>query len=267
MVTRRVGQCIYCDSRELPLSKEHIIPYALGGIPFLEKASCARCQKETRTLEGRLLRGPWWPHRRRLDLPSRHPEEQPESFEVTVAKTPKGEYTVQIPASKYPGLVVLRFGPPAILLGQHVAGEPIASGAGFMFTADRAGPTAQELLNLPLGTTYYEVTASFKLEVADFVRFLAKVALAHAVAEYGLKGFVEFFIRDLVLGKTEGALTYVGQAASSVVPPVLPGPGLHALVARRHGDLVSVYVQLFREIGDPTPIYEVVVGRLDPTAK
>ena len=178
-------------------------------------------------------------------------------------KTPRGEYKVRIPASKYPGLVILRFDPPAILRGQHVTGEPCASGVGFRFTADWPGPTAEELLNLPLGTTYYEVSPSLvELKVEDFVRFLAKVALAHAVAEYGLATFAEFFIRDLVLGKTEGALTYVGEAASVVLPPVLPGPGLHAVVARRQGEFVSVYVQLFREIGDPTPIYEVVVGKL-----
>ena len=60
MAYQRVGQCIYCDSRKGKLTKEHIIPYALGGIPFLWKASCARCRKETGDFEERMLHGVWW---------------------------------------------------------------------------------------------------------------------------------------------------------------------------------------------------------------
>src|SRR4030095_5099103 len=60
---RIVGRCIYCDSTD-GLTREHIIPEGLGGrvapdggheALVLGGASCARCTKITRTLEGLCL--------------------------------------------------------------------------------------------------------------------------------------------------------------------------------------------------------------------
>ena len=68
-----LGKCIYCSVTD-DLSDEHILPYALGGTIVLQQASCKRCATITGSLEQRLLRGHWWPYRKKLGLQTRNPD-------------------------------------------------------------------------------------------------------------------------------------------------------------------------------------------------
>ncbi len=96
----------------------------------------------------------------------------------------------------------------------------------------------------------------------ELSRFLAKVGHSYAISKRGLTYCKEYFLPKIILGKTEGALTYVGNGSSELLGARLPGNELHALMERRNGDFLTVYIQLFRMIGDPPPVYEVVVGSL-----
>jgi hypothetical protein len=97
---------------------------------------------------------------------------------------------------------------------------------------------------------------------SDLARFLAKIAHCHAIYVRGPGACSEFFLPRYILGSGDGLLTYVGGASSALLGPKLPGTSLHAILDRRQGDYLSVYVQLFRDVGDPPPIYEVIVGKL-----
>jgi hypothetical protein len=80
-----IGSCIYCAATD-GLSKEHVLPYGLGGDLVLHEASCSNCRDATSKIELQLLRGHWWPYRRFLGLQSRRPQEQDRDFPVTVRR-------------------------------------------------------------------------------------------------------------------------------------------------------------------------------------
>src|SRR5579862_1762641 len=53
-----IGHCIYCDEKDTPLSKEHVVAKSLGGIPdtrgaimTIHEASCRKCAEITRDVE------------------------------------------------------------------------------------------------------------------------------------------------------------------------------------------------------------------------
>jgi hypothetical protein len=50
------GLCVYCESVEQLLSREHIIARGLGGRLVLPEASCAQCRKITSEIEFMCLR-------------------------------------------------------------------------------------------------------------------------------------------------------------------------------------------------------------------
>ena len=256
---RKVGACIYCDATGR-LSDEHVIPFELNGTIVLEQASCATCAAETSRIERKLLRGHWWPLRRQLGLRSRRPKDQRDTFVATTEVDGELE-SIDIPAAKWPVLTVFDFDVPGYLVNRFDAGAPISP-----------RPFLKQLAPLPVISSKrkgvfragrQKVTLPVNIEVVDFIRLIAKVALGYAVFIRGLEAFEQFYVREIVLGKTDGATTYVGRAMSLLLPERLAGEGPHGLLDTIHGRDVSVYVQLFRDLpGDPLFIYEVVVGRL-----
>jgi hypothetical protein len=46
-----VGACIYCGTKEPPLTEEHIIPFAIGDKILLPAASCHKCCDTTKKFE------------------------------------------------------------------------------------------------------------------------------------------------------------------------------------------------------------------------
>ena len=109
---------------------------------------------------------------------------------------------------------------------------------------------SDEKLNIPVA-----------FEAADLCRFLAKVAHGYMIGRRGLNSCSEFLLPPLILGRTAGAQSFIGGNSSPLIGPKLPGGGLHAMMDRVNNGFRTVYVQLFRDRGDPPPIYEVVVGR------
>lgn len=63
--------CIYCRSKE-QLTKEHMLPYALGGKATIKNGSCESCRKITHKFETNVLRGPMRYVRFLHGLPSRN---------------------------------------------------------------------------------------------------------------------------------------------------------------------------------------------------
>lgn len=255
-----IGSCIYCGATD-GLSKEHVLPYGLGGDLVLHEASCSNCCNTTSKLELRLLRGHWWPYRRFLGLQSRRPQEQDRDLPVTVRRADGTEIPALLPIAQQLVALVFELDPPSILHGEIRTDIPNAPR---MFMKYLAAPPSSVVID---GKSY-PLSSDEKLDVpvnfdaADLCRFLAKVAHCYAISRRGLNACAEYFLPQLVLGKVEGAQTYVGGASSSFIGPRLPGSSVHALLDRVNGPFLSVYIQLFRDRSDPPPIYEVVVGRL-----
>jgi len=236
------------------------MPYGLGGDLVLKDASCTACAKETSKLELRLLRGHWWPYRQFLGLPSRRSGEAIPDLDVTLMKADGTEVPARLPMAKQSVALVFELDPPSILGGVMRSDVPNAPRlymknlAPFPSAVQVAGVAyslkADDKLNIPVA-----------FDAADLCRFLAKVAHGYLISRRGLNSCSEFLLPALILGRTPGAQSFVGGNSSPHIGPRLPGGGLHAMMDRVNNGFLTVYIQLFRDRGDPPPIYEVVVGR------
>lgn len=255
-----IGICVYCGSDD-GLSDEHVLPYALGGNLILQKASCEACRIVTGNLEQKLLRGHWWPQRIRTGLQSRTKHKEQLPISVTIIQENGVEIAAKMPIEEQTVYIEYGMAAPTILQGTIAVGEPSST-----------EPTMRYIGKYPnsyiIGNQRYWLKRSEQLRLpinfsaVDLTRFLAKVAHCYALSKRGLACCTEFYLPKIILGHTEGAGTYVGGANSELLGKRLPGNDLHALLARRNGNFLTVYIQLFRQIGDPPPIHEIVVGRI-----
>lgn len=260
-----VGHCIYCGG-DAPvvgtLSDEHIMPYGLGGNDILPDASCRACAAITSQVEGRLLRGAWWPTRVRLGIQSRSAKRGAARPTFPATQQRDGaRSTVDLDGRDHPGYAIAQFRPAAILRGEHDEGVPAAQQLLFAPTDAWERRLARDRILGRSGNV--QLTVRVNLNVTDLVRFLAKVAWSFAVATWGYDAFAERFLPDLIRGDGAGGTTYVGGLHSPIELRRLDGLGLHAIAPRMHGNLATVCIQLLRETSTSAPpIYEVVVGRL-----
>ncbi len=257
--TQQQTKCIYCGSQD-NLTNEHIIPYGLSGDLVLKNGSCSSCAEITSKLEGRLLRGHWLAYRQLLRLKTRRPNKQPKDVEIKVKQNTGHEFSAIIPIEQYPIVMIVEFDPPSILKGIYKTGLPYASRMGMKYITNPPISVTVEDSNyklLPTDNIEYPV----HFDAIDFCRFLAKIAHGYAISKRGINCCSEFFLPKIILGDGQDALTYIGGASSPFLSSKLNGNKLHALIDRINGPYLSVYIQLFRDKGDPPPIYEVIVGK------
>jgi hypothetical protein len=255
-----INQCIYCGSIE-SLSDEHVLPYGLGGDIVLKKASCLKCAKITGQLEQRLLRGHWWPYRQFLGLKSRRSKTPVPNLKVMVERFDGSEINATIPMLKQSLAIGFELFPPSILEGKERTEIPYAKNA-YM---KPLGPTPSVVRiegKLYRLSPLEKITIPVNFEAGELCRFLAKVAHGFAISRRGLEACSDYFLPPIILGEVAGAMTYVGGANSPIIGSLLPCTKIHALMDRINGQYLTVYIQLFRDGGDPPPIYEVVVGKL-----
>lgn len=258
-----VGTCIYCGSAE-QLTDEHVLPYGLGGALVLKKASCKACSKVTANLEQRLLRGHWWAYRKLLGIKTRSGA-YPKYRSVNLVSRTGDKSPVQVLWDDYPVVAILEFDSPSVLSNGCRPGAPFAKNAGLKLVGNgpsRALVDGSMRAILPWEKIEYPIG----FDSGDLLRFIAKVAHGYAIHQYGLSACEQYFLPKLILGSGDGALSFVGGCSTELLKPKLPGAELHALVDRRVDDLLLVNLQMFRDAGEPPPIYEAVVGRI-ATAK
>jgi hypothetical protein len=257
-----VGSCIYCGSVS-GLSDEHVIPYGLSGDLILKKSSCKDCATITGKLEQGLLRGHWWPYRQFLGLKSRRSNEDVPDLKVKI-KRKDGTGSIveaQLAMVKQSAALIFEFDPPSIFAGIIRTDEPHSPRV-FMKMLDK-WPSVVSVDGMERRLqSWEELEIPVNFDAGQLCRFLAKIAHGVAISRRGLACCTEFYLPPIILGKTEGALTYVGGTTSPIIGNRLAGNGLNAVLDRVNGKFLTVYIQLFRDSGDPPPIYEVVVGHL-----
>jgi hypothetical protein len=257
-IVRHVGVCIYCGAAS-GLTNEHIVPLSLNGREELGAASCSACMNVTSAIEHHLTRGAWWPHRRRLGMLSRRPKEQPDSFPA-VCSPDEAPDNVKVAAADYPFLLFPDFGRPAMALGER--GDVYKGATGVLATILKAGPvTIDRSQSRGLHRPDSRVKLDVNLDFDKFVRFLAKLAHAKAIAVYGLEAFAELYLRQIVLGALDEVNSFIGRA-SSLLTSDLPGLEHFRTQVFEHRGQVHVYIQCFAQAGIETPVYEVVAGKL-----
>jgi hypothetical protein len=250
---RDVGECIYCGARDVPLRREHAVPYGINGPWTLLRASCDNCAQITHKFERDALRSLWPAVRNVLGMQTRRPRERSSTLPLVVSREGTRE-TVQVSRAEYPiYLPTPLFPAPGI-----VCGRPLRQG---VFTNIEmlhiAGPSFKEAgVRFP-GAEFVGINTNFS--PTDFARTIAKIALCGAVYALG-PVFDGSPIRNVDLG-TE---PHIGHWVGCWEGTELNKPsGLHAMQIRcSSGTEVHVVLRLFAQFGAPE--YHVVLGNVAP---
>lgn len=255
VVYKPVWFCIYCSDGRIKqatkqkLGKEHIIPFGLGGLQILPRASCKKCERITGAFEQTCLHMMFGPTRIRLNLPTRRPEERPSELTLVLSdKTTPVEERI-VPANEFPLVIPgLILPPPGILTGEKPHDRLVGEfwiGHGDNKTNEIMQQTGR---GIRIGTFNNHI----------FSQMLAKIAHSYAVAEWGFHSFRPM-LRDLIIGNSQTAQYWVG--GNSPIKPA-DHTGLHRLELKREmllgTEYVICYIRLFCNFGAPE--YRVVVG-------
>ena len=245
-----VGRCIYCEATDVPLSKEHIIPFGLDGKLVLLKSSCAKCADVTKRFEHTCLRRMFGPLRVRMNFATRRPKDRPTRFSVNRQNRDGTRTCFSVPAKDYPKFLYLpKFDAPGILTGQPPSTlfryYTWGVGDGVDFDAFAATYGSTELIPDP----FY---------VYQFFQLLAKIAHSYAVAVYGVDGFRPLLL-DIIFGRYATPSYLIGGS----IKDQLQKEGIrHYIESSRQplGNItyLVIAIQLFAEIGGP--LYKVVAG-------
>jgi hypothetical protein len=245
-VYRPAGRCIYCTNPG-PYSKEHIIPYGLGGDQILPCASCRECRDITSNFERLCLREMFGDVRVKHAIQTRRPEKRPAHLPLIVKKDGIDIHVRNIPPREFPvGMVGFLLPEPGILTGDGPT------------TTIRKGKLWFGLENDPL--SYPDGMQLGVVNPFAFEQMIAKIAHSFCVANYGLTAFRPILM-DFIRGKQESGFYFVG--GSEELPPI-DRNGLHKMrtyTERRNGiEYLMTEVRLFCSGGAPT--YFVVVGEV-----
>lgn len=250
-----LGSCAYCGglgTAKQPLTKEHIIPYGLGGNLALPKSSCTKCQIITSDLERLCLRKMFGSVRIALGLGTRRPHKRPTHLSMLADPGEPEEREILIPASGRPLFLALwNFGTPKLLGGDHDDVADI-----WMYGNSLDG------LSKFAGQHRY-IGLSVNTDSWTTCRLLGKIAHTYAVAEYGNDAFTPLLV-DLILNKGDIKLQPMELIGANRGRPNDPGVDcLHELslhtVSHQGLNYVVAKIRLFAMLGSPT--YTVIVGR------
>jgi hypothetical protein len=263
------GECIYCNvPAELRrLDEEHIIAKAIGGKSILPEASCGDCSAITAAFEGhcctdffetlraeRGLRGrrrKKWTH-----LPIL--EEFPPQINDPPAPRKLAKFETLVPAKDYPTTFVLPiFEEPGLLLGK----EPSREYQNVRLSVFQVSDNDERVKRLQesglKGVKIYQ-----EMRIYQFVRMLAKISHAFAMAEYGARVF-EPLLLPIILSNDPFGPYLVGGTPGL---PVSADRGMHCvhteLWDRPEGCFILARIRLFGDWSRIIPVYTAVVGRL-----
>jgi HNH endonuclease len=252
-------RCIYCGSKE-NLTKEHIIPFSLGGTWTFPKASCNACAKITGAFEGEFCRTILGPLRMLFNLPTRRPKERPKHLPLKVKYATSTDWEMAyVDRSICPFLIGMPLYPlPSVLTGVHDEESKGAAtkqlwlrGGGFWPDRDKH---LQWLCDALRAT---EVMPSAEVPTEAICLSLAKIAHAYATAELGVDGFSPSLTNMIRNRDVSDRSKYIGGGEGNEAPV----EELHD-VAFAHDDaasqLIVVKVRLLGILGTPT--YTIVAG-------
>lgn len=185
-----VDTCIYCrgDGGTDGLSREHIVPYGLGGTFVLPAASCSTCADITKRFEQACLRQMFGAVRAQLNYPTRRKHERPNRFSALRIRS-EVEERITVAIGQHPTIMMFFvLDPPGLLRGQ-IGLKQFTYNA--TWACDLTGLAAERTKDigseLPVVTQY--------VDLFSFCRMLAKIAHGFAVAQFGIDGFYSFLTK------------------------------------------------------------------------
>ena len=112
---KSIGRCIYCGTADDGLSREHVIPFSLGGNVILGKASCNKCSAITRDFEQTVTRTQFGNVRMQLGFPSRKSKERPGTIEFIIGRDSHTNKAIPRDRLPCPPIPIPVLNPPGIL--------------------------------------------------------------------------------------------------------------------------------------------------------
>jgi len=244
------NHCIYCGSRNVRLTDEHVVPYSLGGRHVLEQASCDICADVTKRFEQDVARDLWGDARAAYNAPTRRKKER--ATEV-VLKDPDGlqsDLTVLI--NDYPAVFVFYEMPRAGILDGRAGNEDLSSA--WILSALSDDKRREEFH----GRSPRRLTAKFRNVPMSFGRLIAKIGYCQVLTSLSPADFDPVCL-PYILGESHN-LSHIVGARPDHEPPE-PNVG-YRLVSHRFGtDSFQVITATVRLLANcDTPTYHVVVG-------
>lgn len=202
-----LNECIYCGKRNVKLTKEHVIPYALMGKEVIPKASCVDCQEITKKFEQRITRSMYWPMRAKYGFPSRH-NDMPAAFSVELHMPDGSVCSESIPAAEHPNFyIALNLPEPGLIAGREPSPlnpEIQVELKGDLSAIERIKKQTGALQVLPNCLAYW----------GDLCKQVAKIAHCAVTYRYRNIGY-EALLPPLIIGKSEHLSHYVGGVSRS----------------------------------------------------
>jgi 5-methylcytosine-specific restriction endonuclease McrA len=250
----KAGFCIYCGSTN-QLSREHVVPDALGGTLTITEGSCEDCRKKTHAFETDVLTGPLQMVRYIQNLPSTTKHRSvPKTVEYSVKLGDGTEQGIEVPIAKAPiFLAFYEFGEPKYL--DPSRGVNLETGG--VVTGSYGQDPSQVLSELSAkGMTIVGPPA----RPVAFARMIAKIAYCFALVQGHIKRLEN--PGELIKAFMEEPNT-IGRFVGSIPPPFTKYEGVVIRLAIKIFEperIAYAEVQLFAASGAPT--YVVVLGRI-----
>lgn len=259
-VHKPVGYCIYCGKKAGKLTREHIIPFGLGGTWVLPKASCQMCATITSNVERFCLRPMLGQFRIHMKLPTRRRDKRPGALPLEIVRADGTVLKKDVSVEELPITYIGFDWPPPRLL----EGKPPQQTFDGQIVVRHMGPESF----LKHGTAGDKIKIG-SVSMPIFARMLAKIAHSFAVANLP-PGQFRPMLPEFILGLADiNASSLVGGDKSGWSPtnePQLHSVCLQDYVAN-HQTYVLARISLFDFF--KLPAYHVVVGQKlgPPTGK
>lgn len=248
------GYCIYCGEKNQPLSREHIIPYAMGGDQVLHAASCQAHALITSKAEEIVARNMYGVYRAENGMPSRNPKGQENLLNSSISlegidylDRPTEVVVRRRDVPSMPIFPILQL--PGILAGKSV-------GDTYDLTVEclpsRGLRELRERFNLK---KIWGPTSNF--DAVSFFRVLAKIGHAHACSIYRPEDYEPYLV-PLILGNPEGAFHYVGGFETRIAQAPEELRVREELIAGKVTIVVEISLKKFPYL----PRYQVASGYL-----
>jgi hypothetical protein len=263
------GKCIYCGAADVPLTEEHVIPYAIGkNATILEGACCEDCQRIIQPYEQEVLKKQLGVFRAMVEAPTRSKKDRPKTIILPLVEYDEnGEVvrdlgTHEVPIADGPLILNLWQSPPPRILGEKIDPADAHGRPWRYIEASRADPILRKI-ETELGVE----RVGFRLPPVNrlhYLRSLAKTAHAFVAAKLGIDAF-EPLLTDLILKRSDDVEQFVGDKAGVAA---LEGPTGHSFKITlgetpkelgAAGGLIVVFMQLWADLGSPPHL--IVVGK------
>jgi hypothetical protein len=246
-----VGRCIYCGTTD-NLTREHIIPFGIGGNLVLPKSSCKRCAAITGKFEQSCLKGILHDFRNRFGFPTRRKKERKSHIrhEIDI----KGRKIITtVPVMEYPrALVLMKMEPPGILVGREPSNEFKPNPCIIVHSRDQR--------------QFFSKHWNFgKYRHSDFCRMIAKIGHSYAIATQPKERLAEyeFFLPNFILHEDMKSSSYFvgGDEEQQTQRSLLHKIELHYLDIGEYNYAVA-RIRLFCFVGAPGYVVAIARKRL-----